>query len=406
MSVVIIGRTAKRSSCRRGAESSRPAVSPERGGWSTRMGGWWSRSRSSCGTSSRAGTGRAACAATPTTCCGGGAGCRRSSVAWDRATAAEVPDFVLWLRQASKSRRSPRTVSAATAGTVNPVTRKRYLGDGYEPRTMRHSNAVLRSFYEFWIERGEGPLVNPVPLAAAGWPAPNAHHNPLEPFRAEGRLRYNPKIPKAAPRAMPDERWNELFAAMRSHRDRALPALAVSNGARAGELLGLRAVDLDWGEQLVQVTRKGSGAAAVAAGQRGGVRVAAAVPRRARPRCARTTGLVDPAAPRPRRGRRRQPLNYDALRAVFRRVNAAAGHELTRCTTCATPRAADEPRRAAVDARRADHPRATRTCPRPPRSISSRTTPRSSAGSTSTWPSASTGTAPPRRAARPGRRRL
>jgi integrase/recombinase XerD len=62
---------------------------------------------------------------------------------------------VLWLNRADKFRNSPRTVSEATAGRVNPITRKRYLGDGYEPRTVRHSNAVVRSFYEFWIEIGE-----------------------------------------------------------------------------------------------------------------------------------------------------------------------------------------------------------------------------------------------------------
>jgi len=59
-------------------------------------------------------------------------------VDWDKATSAEVRDFVLWLGQAAKPRSSPRTASAATAGTVNAVTRKRYLGDQYEPRTVRH----------------------------------------------------------------------------------------------------------------------------------------------------------------------------------------------------------------------------------------------------------------------------
>ena len=54
-------------------------------------------------------------------------------------------------RQATKPRSSPRTTSMVTAGAVN-ATRKRYLGDQYEPRTVRHGNAVLRSFYEFWIE--------------------------------------------------------------------------------------------------------------------------------------------------------------------------------------------------------------------------------------------------------------
>jgi putative transposase len=35
---------------------------------------------------------------------------------------------------------------------VNVITGKPHLGDGYGPRTVRHSNAVLRGFYEYWIE--------------------------------------------------------------------------------------------------------------------------------------------------------------------------------------------------------------------------------------------------------------
>jgi integrase/recombinase XerD len=57
---------------------------------------------------------------------------------------------------------------------------------------------------------------------------------------------------------MPDERWDDMFAGLRC--DRAMLALAVSNGARAAELLGIRAGDVDRGEQLVRVRRKGSGA--------------------------------------------------------------------------------------------------------------------------------------------------
>jgi integrase/recombinase XerD len=252
-------------------------------------------------------------------------------VEWDRASPAEVRDLVLWLRQASKPRRAGRTVSAATAGRVNPVTRKPHLGDAYEPRTIRHSNAVVRSFYEFWIEgAGGGPLVNPVQLDRRGRRGvrPNAHHNPLEPFRAEGRIRYNPKIPRRRPREMPEERWRDLFAGLRSNRDRALLALAVSNGARAGELLGLRLADIDWGNQLVRVYRKGTGAAQWLPASPEAftwLRLYLAdlgVPLEA----------DDPAWQMLRRrdcgdgsGLKRQPMNYEALRAVFRRVNALLG---------------------------------------------------------------------------------
>ncbi|MEU3837986.1 site-specific integrase [Streptomyces microflavus] len=76
-------------------------------------------------------------------------------VPWDKVTSTEVRDFVLWMGQAKKQRRAPRTKSATTAGQVNPITRKQYLGDGYGARTIRHSNAVLRCFYEFIIDAGD-----------------------------------------------------------------------------------------------------------------------------------------------------------------------------------------------------------------------------------------------------------
>lgn len=250
-------------------------------------------------------------------------------VEWDKATSVEVRDFVLWLQQAGKVRRAPRTRSLATVGQVNAVTRKQYLGDRFSARTIRHSNAVLRCFYEFCIEAGAGPLVNPVVTDRGRGRRANAHHNPMEPFRAEGRLRYNPKAPTAAPRAMPDERWVELFAAMRSDRDRAVLALAISTGARAGELLGLRLADVDWGDQLVRVHRKGSGAPQWLPGSAEAfvwLRLWLAE-------------LGEPAPGDPvwqtlrRRGagpdKRRRRLTYDALRAVMRRANDALGTNWT-----------------------------------------------------------------------------
>lgn len=249
---------------------------------------------------------------------------RAVGVEWDKATPAEVRDLVLWLKQTAKPRQVPRTASAAMAGRVNPITRKRYLGDQYEPRTIRHSNAVLRSFYLFWIEMGVGPLINPVRLDRRGR-RPNAHHNPLEPFRPEGKIRYNPKVPKRRPRAMPDERWNDLFAGLRSNRDRAILALGISNAARASELLGVRGVDLDWGEQLVRVFRKGTGAEQwLPASPEAFVWIRLYLAE---------LGPLEPNEPiwwtlRRRDhgdGLRRQPMNYEALRAVFRRVNALLG---------------------------------------------------------------------------------
>lgn len=257
---------------------------------------------------------------------------RAVGVEWDKATPAEDRDLVLWLEQATKPRRSPRTVSAATAGTVNPITRKRHLGDHYEPRTVRHSNAVVRAFYEFWIEDlREGPLINPVPLDRRHrGQRPHAHHNPLEPFRPEGKIRYNPKLPKRRPREMPDNCWKDVFTELRSNRDRALLSMDISCAARASELLGVRGVDLDWGDQLVRVIRKGTEDEQwLPASEESFVWLRLYLADLGTP--------LDPNDPiwwtlRRRDhgdGLRRQPMNYEALRAVWRRVNAALGTNWT-----------------------------------------------------------------------------
>ena len=52
--------------------------------------------------------------------------------------------------------------------------------------------------------------------------------------------------------------FNELFARLPSHRDRALVAFWVSTGARASELLGAVCSGADPGQQLITVIRKGS----------------------------------------------------------------------------------------------------------------------------------------------------
>ncbi|WP_219420428.1 tyrosine-type recombinase/integrase, partial [Pseudonocardia nigra] len=184
--------------------------------------------------------------------------------------------------------------------------------------------------YEFFGERGEGPLLNPMPRDRAGGLRAGAHHNPMEPLGFEGRLRYNPKVPHRRRRALTDRQWDALFGVLRSDRDRALLALAVSTAARAAEILGLRAVDVDWGEQTVQVRRKGSGAAQwLPASPEAFVWLRLWV--------AQLDDLAgdDPVWQTLRRrstgggSPRRSVLTYDALRAVLRRANTALGTNWT-----------------------------------------------------------------------------
>ncbi|KOX32998.1 integrase [Saccharothrix sp. NRRL B-16348] len=188
-------------------------------------------------------------------------------VGWDRATRLEARDFSCWIQLAVKQRKQnpePRNGSptAKTVGAPNPVTGKPALRDGYAPATVAHSETVLRGFYDFHRDAGTGPILNPFPLDASRRARrAHAHHNPMDEWKHERTGRYRPSVPRRIPRAIPDDRFNELFAALSSNRDRALVAFWVSTGVRASELLGVRHCDVEPGQQLITVLRKGSRAA-------------------------------------------------------------------------------------------------------------------------------------------------
>jgi len=133
--------------------------------------------------------------------------------------------------------------------------------NGYAPSVRAHSETVLRSFYDFHREEGTGPIVNPFPLDRSRRDRrAHGHHNPMEPYRGERSGLYRPKVATRIPRAIPDEEFNEIFARLPSHRDRALVAFYVSTGARASELLSVTRSGVDPGRQVISVVRKGSGA--------------------------------------------------------------------------------------------------------------------------------------------------
>ena len=186
-------------------------------------------------------------------------------VPWDEATRAEARDFLRWLQVAGKPARphwrhpgrlAPARPAARPA--PNPVTGKAPPGPSYAPATVAHCETVARGFYEFCLQAGTGPMVNPFPLARGRGRRAGAHRNPMEPFRAERTGLYRPKLARRRPRQIPDEKFSELFAALGSHRDRALVAFWVSAGVRASELLGATVADADPGQQLITVVRKGS----------------------------------------------------------------------------------------------------------------------------------------------------
>jgi len=112
-----------------------------------------------------------------------------------------------------------------------------------------------------------------------------------------------------------------LFARLGSHRDRALVAFWVSTGARAAALLGATVADVDPGQQLIAVLRKGTRA----------VQQLPASPDAfvwLRLYQAPLHGLVPAGRDEPLWWTLRKPwraLTYDAARVMFTRAAAAVG---------------------------------------------------------------------------------
>jgi integrase len=173
-------------------------------------------------------------------------------VAWDRATRIEARDYCSWMLVAGKPSRPHWRRPNESADRPSS-------GPAYAPSVRAHAETVLRCFYDFHLAVGDGPIVNPFPLdrSRRGRRA-HAHHNPMEPFRHERAGLYRPRVPSRIPRSITDEEFNEIFATLPSHRDRALVAFYVSTGARASELLSATQGGVDPGRQLITVVRKGT----------------------------------------------------------------------------------------------------------------------------------------------------
>ena len=119
-------------------------------------------------------------------------------VLWEQATRVEARDFCLWLQVADKPRRPHwRHQAGVAAGPApqsaapNAVTGKPAPGTKYAAGTVAHCESVLRSFYDFHLEVGSGPMVNPFPLTRSE--RARRHRSPMEPPRGERTGRYRPR---------------------------------------------------------------------------------------------------------------------------------------------------------------------------------------------------------------------
>ena len=98
---------------------------------------------------------------------------------WDRVTRAEARDFCRWMLIAGKPGRPHWRASGQEQVRASS-------GKAYAPSVRARCETVLRSFYDYHLEAGTGPVINPFPpdRSRRGGRA-NAHHNPMEPFRKE-----------------------------------------------------------------------------------------------------------------------------------------------------------------------------------------------------------------------------
>lgn len=234
---------------------------------------------------------------------------------WRRVSDATVRDFVLWARRTDKFVGAKRTPGPRLA--VNRMTGKRVQTSRYSPTTINHTLTAVHEFFEYFRERGEGPLRNPVPSAGRV----NAHHNPLHSYPSRPRASLRQKEPQRLPRAIPDDAFNAVFRKLRSNRDRALVAFYVSSGARASELLGLTGDMINYGDQLIGVLRKGGSRQWLPASPDAFVWLRLYQLER---------GLAGPGQPVWLTLREPfKPLSYDALRGVMQRMNVLLGSNWT-----------------------------------------------------------------------------
>ena len=259
-------------------------------------------------------------------------------VIFDEAVRSDYSDFMRWLQAAGKTGGARKARVNPGSGRLNRETGKMAPDDRkFDPATLAHSRIVLHEFYEFLLDRGQRPLINPIPHSRRrdrGQLRQYPHHNPLEDFARSNRRRkrYDPPDPKDVPRHLFDRHYEQVWAALNCDRDRALFKVATDCGARPSELLGMRGADINWGDALIHVLRKGGARTQWLPVSRDAI----VWIRRYQAASGYVAGAEDPAWV-VGRGEPR-PMSYETYRAIFTRINRRLGtnwspHDL-RHTAC------------------------------------------------------------------------
>ena len=205
------------------------------------------------------------------TCCGGSGSCGRSRCPGTRRRGAKPETSPVGCRSPTSRpgrtggigwRRLLGAVDHRDEGLCgpNPVTGRAAPGRNYGAATRAHSESVLRHFYDFHLEVGTGPMVNPFPLARGrDGQRPRAHHNPMEPHGAHPNRAVPAELARRVPRMHPRR---QVQRAVR----RVCPVTVTGHWLRSGSrpALGRPSCwaptrgDADPGRQLITVVRKGT----------------------------------------------------------------------------------------------------------------------------------------------------
>jgi integrase/recombinase XerD len=116
---------------------------------------------------------------------------------------------------------------------------------GLAAATIARRLSSVSGFYAYLVARGDaGVEINPVPRGLATRRAGGSRRTRTVPLV---------RVPRRLPRILAPEEVDSLFAALRTHRDRAMVAAMVLGGLRRCEVLGLSLGDIWVGERRVFV---------------------------------------------------------------------------------------------------------------------------------------------------------